>query len=145
MDNLTPANIQPDELPDGFTAASSVAGGRNNNNADSLSNERELQREALLEAALTPEALERLKRIKLVKAEKASHVESTIVSMFSQGKLSEPINEGKLIEMIERMSAAGSGSGTGMNSCASGKINIQRKRNTLLDSDDDMDNDDDLF
>jgi programmed cell death protein 5 len=142
MENLAPANIQPDELPDGFTTISSVTGGKSSSNADSNSKERELQREALLEAALTSEALERLKRIKLVKPEKASRVEATIVSMFTQGKLSEPINDGKLIEIIERMSAVGSGAGTGVRSGAAGRINIQRKRNTLLDSDDD--NDDDL-
>lgn len=143
MENLAPANIQPNEIPDGFTTVSSVTpGGQSTSNGDNITKERELQREALLEAALTSEALERLKRIKLVKPEKASRVEATIVSMFSQGKLSEPINDGKLIEIIERMNTVGSGAGSGVNRGAAGRINIQRKRNTLLDSDDD--NDDDL-
>mmetsp|Transcript_11021 Transcript_11021/g.15893 ORF Transcript_11021/g.15893 Transcript_11021/m.15893 type:complete len:140 (+) Transcript_11021:42-461(+) len=139
MDNLAPANLRPEDVPEGFTAAESASGGTG---SDNKANERELQREAILEAALTSDALERLKRIKLVKAEKASKVESTIISMAMQGKLPGPISEGKLIEMIERMGAVTGGSGS--SGVGAGKINFQRKRNELIDSDDD-DNDDDLL
>ena len=98
MENLAPTTIQPNEIPEGFTAATSST---TDSSASDRDRERELQREAILEAALTPEALERLKRIKFVKLEKASKVEAMVLSMAMQGKLSAPINEGKLIEMIE--------------------------------------------
>lgn len=63
MDNLAPANVDPGELPDGFTsadpnAAASGAGA----NADQG---KEDQKQAVLQQALTPDALARLRRIKV--------------------------------------------------------------------------------
>mmetsp|Transcript_31827 Transcript_31827/g.46896 ORF Transcript_31827/g.46896 Transcript_31827/m.46896 type:complete len:141 (+) Transcript_31827:105-527(+) len=140
MDNLAPVDPSKIDLPDGFTAADSSAGaaggGASSDPANAEKKGRELQRQAILESVLLPAALERLRRIKLVKADKASAVESKIVSMAMMGTLKGTINEGKLIEMLEGLGAQTSGS--------SNKINIQRKK-YAFDSDDDDDNDDDLL
>lgn len=143
MDNLQPvSNIDPSDLPDGFSASnpvgpSSAQGGADGGSGAQRQQEIEEQKQAILEQALTPDALARLRRIKLVKPEKASQVENGIAAMAMSGKLPGRINEGKLIEMLERGNASAAG--------ASGKsITIQRKR-YAFDSDDEDDNDDDLM
>mmetsp|Transcript_13950 Transcript_13950/g.16881 ORF Transcript_13950/g.16881 Transcript_13950/m.16881 type:complete len:129 (+) Transcript_13950:149-535(+) len=126
MDNLAPADLAPDELPAGFSA-----GGSDDKSSEEKS--RDAQKEAVLEQALTAEALERLRRIKLVKKEKATAVEQMIVSMALQRKLAGKINEGKLIEMLEGLGAKQTESNN--------KISIQRKK-YAFDSDDEDDDDD---
>jgi len=86
---------------------------------------------------MTPEARQRLTRIKLVKPDKAAAVEKLIASMAMQGKLPGKVNEGKLIEMLE-------GLGAQMSKQSASKITINRKK-YAFDSDDDDDNDDDLM
>ena len=63
MDSLAPANV--DELPDGFTSAdpNAAASGRAAGNAEAQGKEE--QKQAVLQQALTPEALARLRRIKV--------------------------------------------------------------------------------
>ena len=100
----------------------------------------EAQREAILQQALTPDALARLRRIKLVKPDKAKAVENTIASMAMQGRLPGQINEGKLVEMLER----GAGAGAAGAKAGGGNVSIQRKK-YAFDSDDDDDDDDDLL
>jgi programmed cell death protein 5 len=136
MDNLAPSNFTPNELPEGFTTADP-----NNPNASSQS-EAEFKKQAIqeqkqmiLEQALDSEALARLGRIKMVKPDKAAMVENTIVSMAMQGKLPGRINEGKLIEILERGNRKGAAAAQ-----ASSNINIQRK-SYALDSDDEDDDD----
>ena len=90
---------------------------------------------AVLEQALTPEALARLRRIELVKPEKCLSVQKAIVSLAKSGRLTDRITEGKLVEMLER------GNRT---SVTNSSISIQRKK-YALDSDDEDDNDDDLL
>lgn len=154
MENLQPVlNINPNEIPDGFTTQASTgpgaAGGANNNNAAALKKQQmEEQKQAILEQALSQEALARLGRIKLVKPEKAKAVEHQIVSLAVQGKLPGKINESKLIELLERadhqqQSSSGSG-GKGGNGQAE-KISIQRKKYAFDEDSDDDDNDDDLL
>eukprot|EP00977_Amphora_coffeiformis_P008876 scaffold2003_cov157-Amphora_coffeaeformis.AAC.10 len=136
MDNLAPANIDPSELPEGFQAAAppgaSGAGGGGNDQGAAA----EEQRQHILQQALTPEAIARLRRIKLVKEQKVKQVENTIIAMAMNGKLPGRINEGKLIEMLER--------GSAQESQKQSSISIQRKK-YVFDSDDDDDNDDDLM
>jgi programmed cell death protein 5 len=132
MENLAPVSkLDPSELPQGFTATDPNASGPQNS-----STSQDQQKEGILEQALTPEALERLRRIKLVKAEKVTRLENAIVAMAMSGKLPDRINEGKLIEMLERGNAKQS-------SATANSISIQRKK-YALDSDDEDDNDDDL-
>jgi programmed cell death protein 5 len=129
-DRLPISDLNPSEIPDGFTAADPAGGG---GNAPQQKQQQQEQRQAILEQALTPDALARLMRIKLVKAAKVAKVESAIVSMAMSGKLPGRINEGKLIEMLERTSASD-------NKKVDSQISIQRKR-YAMDSDDDDDND----
>ena len=135
MDNLAPANIDPSELPDGFKpAATPQAGGNGAGGANDQAAEE--QRLSILQQALTPEALARLRRIKLVKESKAKQVENGIIAMAMNGKLPGRINEGKLIEMLER--------GSAKEAQKESSISIQRKK-YAFDSDDDDDNDEDLM
>lgn len=145
MDNLQPSNISPDELPEGFTIGGppgAAVGGDGSGGNDSSSQKAaamEEQKQAILEQALTPDALARLRRIKLVKQQNAREIENAIASMAMAGQLPGRISEGKLIEMLERKSAA-----SASKSASSSKISIQRK-NYGIDSDDEDDNDDDLM
>ena len=141
MDSLAAvANIDPNEIPDGFTAQSGPGGGAPDANALKKLQIDE-QRAAILEQALSQEALARLGRIKLVKPDKAKEVEQQIVAMAMQGKLPGKINEPKLIELLERGSRAEVEATSG---AASERISIQRKK-YAFDNDSDDDNDDDLL
>jgi len=141
MDNLQPvSNIDPSELPKGFTTSDPT--GRNTSNGGDASSsaaaekqQREEQKQNILEQVLEPEALARLRRIKLVKPEKAAKLENAIASMAMSGRLPGRINEGKLIEMLER--------GASAENATEKPIRIQRKK-YAIDSDDENDNDDDL-
>lgn len=66
MDNITPANIDPKELdlPDGFTSADPNATGGESAGGKSETQGKEEQKQAILQQALTPDALARLRRIK---------------------------------------------------------------------------------
>jgi programmed cell death protein 5 len=134
MDNLAPANIAAGELPEGFTSADPQGGAVAAGGGGGGSSEKDDQKMAILQQTLTPEALARLRRIKLVKEQKATALENSIVSLAMSGKLPGRITEGKLIEMLERGVAREPRSST---------ISIQRKK-YAFDSDED-DNDDDLM
>jgi programmed cell death protein 5 len=139
MDNMQASNIDPSEMPEGFSsvdptgaAAASQQGGRGGQQ------QQQEQKEAILALALTPEALARLRRIKMVKPPKAAQLENALVNMAVNGKLPGRVSEAKLIEMLERSIAGSAGS------AADSGISIQRKK-YALDSDDEDDNDDDLM
>ena len=65
MSNI-PANVAPSEIPDGFSLADptghAAAGASKQNNA---AVQRDAQRQAILEQAMTPDALARLRRVKV--------------------------------------------------------------------------------
>ena len=136
MDNLAPANIDPSQLPDGFQMASAPGAGGGGDQQQAAAAAAEEQRLAMLQQALTPEALARLRRIKLVKESAAKSVENSIITMAVNGKLPARITEAKLVEMLERASASKAQHQT--------SISIQRKK-YAFDSDDEDDNDDDLM
>ena len=135
MDHLQPASIDPSDLPEGFSTGGGAGG---NSEAASKQAAAEEQRQAILEQVLTPDALARLRRIKLVKQAKAEQLEKAIVSMAMTGKLPGTISEDKLIEMLERGNRQGASNDKG------GSISIQRK-SYAMDSDDEDDNDDDMY
>mmetsp|Transcript_12825 Transcript_12825/g.27718 ORF Transcript_12825/g.27718 Transcript_12825/m.27718 type:complete len:172 (-) Transcript_12825:244-759(-) len=171
MDTKISTEVSPDEIPEGFTAApldgsagpaaaaggagarAAGAGAAGAGNAEQAAQAEALRRQSILEQAMDTDALARLRRIKLVKPEKATHVEKMIASMAVQGRLPGRITEGKLIEMLEGLNAASSGGiGSGGAAGAGGGggggggsgISIQRKK-YAFDSDDSDDNDDDLL
>ena len=140
MENFSPASVGADELPEGFTAVNpNGAPGNPGSEAQFKKQAIAEQKQMILEQAMDSQALARLGRIRMVKPEKAAAVENTIVSMAMQGKLPGKINEGKLVEILERKSRAEATAA----SKGSGGIQIQRKRYTL-DSDDEDDDDDDI-
>ena len=59
---MAPAKVDPNELPSGFTAGD-PSGATNEQQAAAA--QRQAQKESILEQALTPEALQRLRRIKV--------------------------------------------------------------------------------
>ena len=149
MNNLQPvSDLDPSDLPEGFTTVPGAAGsplksgsgGGAGGQQQQQQAEADAQKQAILEQVLTPDALARLRRIKLVKMEKAVHLENVIAGMALSGKLPGQINEGKLIEMLER----GSRSAAASSAASERTIRIERKK-YAFDSDDDDDNDDDLL
>jgi programmed cell death protein 5 len=141
MDNLQPGTVDPSDLPEGFSTVDPSGAASQGQGGDSAPNQAQMdqKKQGILEQALTPEALARLRRIKLVKGAKVAQLENALVNMAVQGKLPGRVTEGKLIEMLER-SNAGSGGAGGANT----GIKIQRKK-YAFDSDDEDDNDDDLM
>jgi programmed cell death protein 5 len=144
MDKLQPvSNLDPNDIPAGFTvadpnrpASASAASAAAAEGGDSAA----AQKLAVLEQALTMEARARLRRIQLVKPDKAAAVESVIYNLAMSGKLPGPISEDKLIELLERKNNAPAATRDAQRASS---ISIQRKK-YAMDSDDD-DNDDDLL
>lgn len=66
MSNIPPSDIAPGEIPDGFSLADptghAAAGASKQNEAAA---QREAQRQAILEQAMTADALARLRRVKV--------------------------------------------------------------------------------
>ena len=148
MDNLQPvSHLDPHDVPEGFTVtdpnrAGGVSSADNDGTTGSSSNSsKEAQRQSILEQALESDAMVRLNRIKLVKPEKALQVSNAIVSMALSGKLPGRISEGKLIELLERGSAADARAAHANNKHC---IQIQRKKYAMDSDEEDDDNDDDL-
>ena len=86
MDNVGAAQVNANELPEGFTMADPNNGGQPSA-ADLQKQQVQEQKQMILESACTQEALARLGRIKMVKPEKVAAIENGIVSMAMQGKL----------------------------------------------------------
>lgn len=63
----------------------------------------EAQRQTVLRQVLTPEARERLARIKLARPEIAGAVEGQIISAAASGKLNKQIDDGTLRVLLERL------------------------------------------
>jgi programmed cell death protein 5 len=134
---LGASNVAPDQLPDGFTMAAGVPTGESAGTSDQQlkASQVEEQRKMILEQACTQEALARLRRIGMVREEKAKAIESSIISMALAGKLPGKINEGKMIEILERGNAK-----PNAGSSQEGQISIQRKR-YAFDSDEESGDD----
>ena len=166
--------IDPKDLPAGFTLQDPH--GRNNTNSagagTNASMQQQQQKQNILEQVMEPDALARLRRIQLVKPQKATMLENAIIQLATTNKLTEPISDGKFIEMLERQAAQDSRHNHNMRNNAntndhnnnhpdnatttalssssnkiinsSSGISIRRKK-YAIDSDDDDDNDDDLL
>ena len=167
--------IDPKDLPAGFTLQD-PHGSNNTNSAGAGTNasmQQQQQKQNILEQVMEPDALARLRRIQLVKPQKATMLENAIIQLATTNKLTEPISDGKFIEMLERQAAQDSRHNHNMRNNAntndhnynhpdnatttalsssssnpiinsSSGISIRRKK-YAIDSDDDDDNDDDLL
>ena len=64
---------------------------------------REAERAEILRRVLTPEARERLGRIRLAKPDVASAVEQQVISLAASGRLVRPIDDPTLRALLERL------------------------------------------
>ena len=118
------------DLPPGFTAGGSV-----NPEEEAKRKEMAEYRESMLSQILQPAARERLKRLSLVKPEKAQAVENQLITMAQKRQLPGPVSEANLVKMLEDL---------GRQQAASSTVKVDRKK-YLADDDDYDDNDDDLL
>ncbi len=96
----------------------------------------EESRQTALKGALTQGARARLSTAALVRPEQARAVEDRVIAMARSGKLSQPIEEEAVTEMLEKVAGA---------TTAATKVTIKRRTKAKLDDDDDDDDDDDLL
>jgi programmed cell death protein 5 len=66
----------------------------------------EAQKEALLRQILTPEARQRLTRIKLVKPQFAAQIELQLIQVAQQGRLRLPITDAQLKTLLRNLQPA---------------------------------------
>ena len=169
--STTTTAIDPNDLPAGFSlqdpnnhGGNSTSNNNNNtNSAAANASAMQQQKQSILEQVMEPDALARLRRIQLVKPQKATMLENAIIQLATTNKLTEPITDGKFVEMLERQLAqehrrndtindnndtttttTGLSSSSHINSSSSSGISIRRKK-YAIDSEDDDDNDDDLL
>jgi programmed cell death protein 5 len=67
--------------------------------------ELQAQLDAIMRKILTPEARERLGRVKLVKPELARQVELVLVQLYQAGQIREPIDDDKLKKILAQIDA----------------------------------------
>lgn len=91
-------------------------------------------RQVLLSRAMTPEALERLKRVKLVKREVVEQVERLIEQNARSGRLKAVIQENDIVELLNKYTAMAS---------ENRSVSFQRKKQ-FDEVDKNGDSDDDL-
>jgi len=94
--------------------------------------EQEEYKKAAMKSILSPEANERLARVKIVKPEKAAQLENQLMSMAKSGKLKGVVSEAQLSQLLETVSEK------------EVKVTTMRKKNAF-DSDSDDEDDDDLY
>jgi len=63
----------------------------------------ELQRQALMRRILTPKARQRLANLKMVRPEFASQLELQLIQIAQQGRVSLPITDDQLKEILSRL------------------------------------------
>jgi len=63
----------------------------------------ETEKQALMRRILTPEARQRLTNLKMVKPEFASQIELQLIQVAQQGKVSLPISDEQLKEILRRL------------------------------------------
>ncbi|MEM2341961.1 MAG: DNA-binding protein [Candidatus Bathyarchaeia archaeon] len=63
----------------------------------------EAQKQSILRMILTPEARQRLTNLKMVKPDFASQLEIQLIQIAQQGKISIPINDEQLKEILRRL------------------------------------------
>lgn len=63
----------------------------------------EMEKQALLRKILTPEARQRLANLKMIKPEFTSQIETWLIQLTQQGKISIPIDDEQLKEILRRL------------------------------------------
>ena len=85
----------------------------------------------MMQQIMTPEAMQRLNTVALVRKEKAQEIKMKLIEMARSGALREKVTETKLVEMLEESQAA-----------AKPKVSMQRRKYGLDDEDEDDDDSD---
>lgn len=67
---------------------------------DEQANEAAAQKDALLRRILDPESRLRLGNVRMVRPDLAAQVENYLVSMITQGRLSPPVTDGQLKQIL---------------------------------------------
>ncbi|AIU70654.1 hypothetical protein TEU_10090 [Thermococcus eurythermalis] len=67
--------------------------------------ELEAQLDAIMRKVLTPEARERLGRVKLVRPELARQVELVLAQLYQAGQITEPLDDAKLKKILAQIDA----------------------------------------
>jgi len=63
----------------------------------------EMEKQALLRRILTPEARQRLANLKMIKPEFTSQIETWLIQIAQQGRISIPIDDDQLKEILRRL------------------------------------------
>ncbi|MCD6470078.1 DNA-binding protein [Candidatus Bathyarchaeota archaeon] len=63
----------------------------------------EMEKQALLRRILTPEARQRLANLKMIKPEFTSQIETWLIQIAQQGRISIPIDDEQLKEILRRL------------------------------------------
>lgn len=87
----------------------------------------------MLNQIMTSDAREKLANIRLVKPDRASQVESMVISAAKSGQLSGPVTEEQLKELLQTVTEQTQNKT---------KVTIMRRRRAFDDEDDDDDDDD---
>mmetsp|Transcript_35548 Transcript_35548/g.72430 ORF Transcript_35548/g.72430 Transcript_35548/m.72430 type:complete len:112 (-) Transcript_35548:275-610(-) len=109
-----------EQVPEGFTP-------------DEQDKKMQTQLAEMMDQILTPEAKDRLARVRLVNEKKVQALQMKIVEQARSGVLREKITEEKLCEMLEE----------GASNVP--KVTMMRRKIKGFDDDDEDDNDDDLM
>ncbi|CDO51495.1 similar to Saccharomyces cerevisiae YMR074C Protein with homology to human PDCD5, which is involved in programmed cell death [Geotrichum candidum] len=117
----------------GGAQAGGSAGNASNDQQQRAAQEEDM-RASMLAQVLSPEARERLSRIRIVRAERARSVEDLLIRLVRSGQIQKKVSEQELISLLEQLSQ--------QESKANKTKIVFERRNTNLDNDDD---DDDFF
>ena len=108
-------------VPEGFTQGQ----------GDNRQAEMEEQLAGMMAQILTPEAVDRLKRVELVRKEKAMEIKMKLVKQAQSGELKERVTEARLCDLLEEGATR-----------ALIKVNMQRRKYKGIDDDSDDDDSD---
>jgi len=95
------------------------------------------QRKAVIAQLLTPDALERLNRIALVKPDNARLVENSVLMQYQQGRIREKVDENQLKTLLSQISGQATKTTVQINR----RKNNDDEDNFGFDKDDDDDDD----
>ncbi len=62
----------------------------------------ELQKQQIMRALLTPEARERLARVKMARKEEGEQIELLLIQLYQQGKITKQVDDAMLKQILER-------------------------------------------
>jgi programmed cell death protein 5 len=68
-----------------------------------VNEQQDQQRQAILRQILSPEARERMARLKIARAEFAEAVENQLIMLAQSGKLQAQIDDASLLQILERL------------------------------------------